>query len=177
MRVIRSLVLAAAAGGAIWVVLEFHYGWTRFESAAVASLVLIPLIVWLRRPWRKRRRRSGPPRIPIPTEVRRHIYARDNYTCAYCGRGGRNLLLTIDHIFPVSLGGTNEIGNLVTACRACNMSKGAKVMNTAGLRAFANERKTIVSRERRIGCVRRIATIVLLAAVIVALGLYLISVR
>src|SRR5438552_3960763 len=33
--------------------------------------------------------------------------------------------LTIDHVHPLSLGGTNEDGNLQTLCRSCNSRKGA----------------------------------------------------
>lgn len=54
-------------------------------------------------------------------EIRNKVYARDDYTCAYCGeRGGR---LECDHVIPVSRGGSNELTNLVTACFSCNRSK------------------------------------------------------
>jgi 5-methylcytosine-specific restriction endonuclease McrA len=41
--------------------------------------------------------------------------------CAYCGseRG-----LSWEHIIPLSLGGPDDIDNLVLACRGCNSSKG-----------------------------------------------------
>jgi len=38
------------------------------------------------------------------------------------------LTLHIDHIIPVSKGGTNEEANLVTACDQCNLGKGAKII-------------------------------------------------
>jgi len=41
--------------------------------------------------------------------------------CAYCGKG--NIKLTKDHIVPVSLGGTGDIGNIVPACQSCNSRK------------------------------------------------------
>lgn len=53
--------------------------------------------------------------------IRSKIYARDDYTCQYCGeRGGR---LECDHVFPVSRGGETTEENLVTACFACNRAK------------------------------------------------------
>lgn len=59
--------------------------------------------------------------------LRSQIFARDNYTCQYCGeRGGE---LECDHIYPVALGGTDDAGNLTTACRTCNRSKGAKTLD------------------------------------------------
>ena len=39
--------------------------------------------------------------------------------CAYCG----GLATTIDHVVPLSRGGTNFEGNLVSACRRCNSAK------------------------------------------------------
>lgn len=53
--------------------------------------------------------------------LRSRVFERDDYTCRYCGaRGGE---LECDHLEPISAGGTNELGNLVTACRNCNRSK------------------------------------------------------
>jgi 5-methylcytosine-specific restriction endonuclease McrA len=40
--------------------------------------------------------------------------------CAYCGSGSS---LTLDHITPLSKGGTHTTDNLVLACSACNSSK------------------------------------------------------
>ena len=33
----------------------------------------------------------------------------------------------VDHIFPVSRGGTDDLKNLAVACKRCNKSKGAGV--------------------------------------------------
>lgn len=43
--------------------------------------------------------------------------------CWYCGA---NKKITIDHIVPVSRGGTGHLRNLVLACKTCNSSKGSK---------------------------------------------------
>jgi 5-methylcytosine-specific restriction endonuclease McrA len=40
--------------------------------------------------------------------------------CFYCGNKDN---IQIDHIFPISRGGKHQIGNLVAACKKCNMSK------------------------------------------------------
>ena len=45
------------------------------------------------------------------------------FACVECGSGDR---LEIDHIKPVSRGGTDEISNLQILCKHCNCSKGAK---------------------------------------------------
>lgn len=55
-------------------------------------------------------------------EIRSRIFARDDYTCGYCGeRGGE---LECDHRNPVSLGGGDEDTNLITSCFRCNRAKG-----------------------------------------------------
>jgi len=45
--------------------------------------------------------------------------------CAYCGSGKT---IGIDHVMPLSRGGTNVIENIVPACKSCNCSKGAKTV-------------------------------------------------
>jgi 5-methylcytosine-specific restriction endonuclease McrA len=57
--------------------------------------------------------------------VRTIVFARDEYTCVYCGSEER---LHVDHRIPVSRGGSNGFDNLVTACAPCNQSKGPKLL-------------------------------------------------
>lgn len=40
--------------------------------------------------------------------------------CAYCGASGD---MQIEHVIPISKGGTHAIGNIVPACQNCNLSK------------------------------------------------------
>lgn len=47
---------------------------------------------------------------------------RFNRACAYCGCKGE---ITLDHVVPLSRGGTNTVGNILPACRSCNSSKHA----------------------------------------------------
>ena len=51
------------------------------------------------------------------------VFARDGYKCLACGSDEE---LSVDHIQPVSKGGTNDMENLQTLCRPCNSRKGAK---------------------------------------------------
>ena len=70
------------------------------------------------------KRWKGRPPRSVWWVLRQAVLERDDYTCLYCGRrGGR---LTLDHLLPVSRGGTSELSNLVTACVACNSAKGAR---------------------------------------------------
>lgn len=65
-----------------------------------------------------------PKKAIISRRLRNEIFARDNYTCRYCGSDDE---LTVDHIYPESKGGTREPENLQTLCRSCNSRKGARV--------------------------------------------------
>lgn len=62
-------------------------------------------------------------RTTIPKKLRFEVFKRDSFRCQYCGADAPNVLLHIDHIKPVSKGGTNEIVNLVTSCTSCNLGK------------------------------------------------------
>lgn len=44
--------------------------------------------------------------------------------CYYCESRFRPEELSMDHIVPVARGGKSSKGNLVTACKECNSSKG-----------------------------------------------------
>ena len=63
-------------------------------------------------------------RDAILASLRERIYRRDGYRCLRCGSIHD---LTIDHIYPQSLGGPTAEANLQTLCRSCNSSKGARV--------------------------------------------------
>ena len=62
-------------------------------------------------------------RKSIPKKTRFEVFKRDSFTCQYCGRKSPDVLLVIDHIKPVSKGGTNDILNFITSCRDCNAGK------------------------------------------------------
>ena len=51
-----------------------------------------------------------------------------NFTCQYCGRRAPEVSFHIDHIFPRSKGGSNDISNLTLACTECNVGKGNRLL-------------------------------------------------
>ena len=59
--------------------------------------------------------------------IRDRIFARDDYTCQYCGERGKKL--ECDHIHPVAKGGSHDDSNLTTACLPCNRSKRDKTVD------------------------------------------------
>lgn len=66
---------------------------------------------------------SEPTRNSLPSGIRHEVFKRDNYKCTECGAIPNDMPLEIDHIIPVSRGGTDEIANLQTLCRICNREK------------------------------------------------------
>jgi 5-methylcytosine-specific restriction endonuclease McrA len=84
--------------------------------------------------------------VYVPRRMRRGVtntilFARDGYTCAYCGRHrdalrGREFL-TRDHVLPQSRfarrADANTWENCVTACSACNNRKADRTPDQAGM--------------------------------------------
>lgn len=84
--------------------------------------------------------------VYVPRRMRRGVtntilFARDGYTCAYCGRHRDRLrareFLTRDHVQPQSRfarrGDANTWDNCVTACSTCNNRKADRTPGEAGL--------------------------------------------
>lgn len=92
---------------------------------------------------RSRERRATSKRKPLPRQTRRDVFARDGHKCVYCGFSEEEsntlpgpyygAVLSVDHVIPVARGGTDDYGNLATACSVCNMSKTSKTPEEAGL--------------------------------------------
>ena len=57
----------------------------------------------------------------LPKELKK-LYSQP---CSSCGIEKNQ---SIDHIVPLSRGGTHSIGNLMTLCRSCNSSKNARTL-------------------------------------------------
>jgi 5-methylcytosine-specific restriction endonuclease McrA len=72
-------------------------------------------------------------RVPFrrqATLTRRAVFARDSWTCQYCGLAAEN----VDHVIPRSRGGQHIWENVVAACCRCNSSKENRLPNEVGLR-------------------------------------------
>lgn len=59
--------------------------------------------------------------MAVNAKKRLSVFRRDRFRCVVCGR---NDDLTVDHILPISKGGTDEEKNLQTMCQRCNLRKG-----------------------------------------------------
>jgi 5-methylcytosine-specific restriction endonuclease McrA len=62
--------------------------------------------------------------------TRRAVFARDDWTCQYCGSRTQ---LTVDHVVPRSKGGGSTWDNIVAACAPCNRRKGDSLPRQAGM--------------------------------------------
>lgn len=68
-------------------------------------------------------------RSAICAKTRSLVFERNNYTCQYCGRTPSDgVKLHVDHIHPVSQGGSNDLENLATSCQECNLGKGNRIL-------------------------------------------------
>jgi 5-methylcytosine-specific restriction endonuclease McrA len=72
---------------------------------------------------------------------RRNIYARDGNRCQYCGRKFSTSELSLDHVVPRSRGGKSVWQNIVCCCLNCNIRKGGRTPEEAGLHLLAPPRK------------------------------------
>ena len=61
--------------------------------------------------------------MALSKRLRFEVFRRDNHTCRYCGATAPDVKLTVDHVTPQVLGGTDDPTNLVTACQDCNSGK------------------------------------------------------
>ena len=65
-----------------------------------------------------------------PSWSRKRLMMRDKEHCAYCGKHAT----TVDHVLPVSRGGTSSWLNTVAACSPCNNKKGNKTLQEARMK-------------------------------------------
>jgi 5-methylcytosine-specific restriction endonuclease McrA len=64
---------------------------------------------------------------------RRNVFLRDGSRCQYCGKKFPTSELSLDHVVPRSRGGETVWENIVCACVACNVRKGGRTPQEAGI--------------------------------------------
>ena len=77
--------------------------------------------------------------------ARAHALDRDNYTCQRCGK--KHIRLEVHHIIFRSLGGNDELDNLITLCEKCHkaLHDGKITLNLKGKRKRALRHATQMS--------------------------------
>lgn len=77
--------------------------------------------------------------MSVSKRLRFEILKRDGNKCRYCGASSDESPLTIDHVVPVALGGTDDPSNLVAACKDCNAGKSASNPDAAVVEQVAED--------------------------------------
>ena len=77
--------------------------------------------------------------MAVSKRLRYEILRRDNHTCRYCGATAPDVPLTVDHVTPVALGGTDDPTNLATCCEPCNSGKSATPPDAATVTDVADD--------------------------------------
>jgi hypothetical protein len=88
-------------------------------------------------------------RKPLSKRLRFDVFKRDNFACQYCGATPPKVVLEVDHVDPVALGGEDEIDNLVTACFPCNRGKAANPL-TVVPQSLADKAAETAEREEQL---------------------------
>lgn len=77
----------------------------------------------------------------VGSKIRREILERNGFTCQVCGAGageesgcepGKKCRLQIDHVVPISQGGTDSVDNLRAVCVYYNKSKADVIRPASG---------------------------------------------
>jgi 5-methylcytosine-specific restriction endonuclease McrA len=98
-----------------------HSDWALHSATRTMSRpVVIRLVSYVRIPRDTHRRKI----------TRRAVFARDNWTCQYCGSRSN---LTVDHVIPRSKGGGSSWDNIVASCAPCNRRKGDALPRQVGM--------------------------------------------
>src|SRR5947209_10921422 len=98
-----------------------HAEWELHSATrTIARPVVIRLVTYVHIPRGTHRRKI----------TRRAVFARDDWTCQYCGSRSN---LTVDHVVPRSKGGASSWENIVASCAPCNRRKGNALPRQAGM--------------------------------------------
>ena len=72
---------------------------------------------------------------------RHNIFLRDDHTCQYCNAKLPRRLPNLDHVIPRSQGGHTNWENVVASCLTCNLRKGGRTPDQAGMHLRRYPRK------------------------------------
>lgn len=100
----------------------------RSVSSSLQAPSVIRLVHFIHIPYRKK------------LASKSNILIRDRYVCQYCGKPLKSQEITLDHILPRSRGGESNWENLAACCPRCNVKKGSKLPEEAGLTLIRDPR-------------------------------------
>ncbi len=102
--------------------------------------------------------------MSIGRSLRYAILSRDSFTCRYCGAQAPHVYLEVDHVVPKSHGGSNDPGNLVTACFDCNRGKKARdasddLAGSDWIKSLRDENDYLFDNNEKLRLIARIADV------------------
>ncbi|HEX68310.1 MAG TPA: HNH endonuclease [bacterium] len=115
-----------------WVKFSLEHSDGEERIGTVKWKLLIPRIIILSH-------YDGFPSLSIKL-TKKNVYKRDNYTCQYCGKRYPPEYLNIDHVIPRHRGGKTTWDNVVCSCIWCNLKKGGKTLEEAGMKLLKEPR-------------------------------------
>ena len=96
----------------------------------------------------------------ISPQLRNEILERNGFTCQLCGSGPldpdpynnkRKVRLQVDHLVPISQGGTDDKENLRVLCSTCNQARSnIQIPSETALNLIARIRRTSRSVQREV---------------------------
>ena len=84
-------------------------------------------------------RRQVEDRILFSREQKEKILEKSSCKCARCGQALTVESMTVEHIVPLSKGGTNDSKNLVSLCYDCNQMKGNYILHPLDYYPYINK--------------------------------------
>jgi 5-methylcytosine-specific restriction endonuclease McrA len=103
------------------------------DVRSISLVIKLPSVVRLIQRFRRHKQRVR--------FSKQNLFARDRWTCQYCGQRETIDRLTQDHVVPRSLGGKTSWENVVTCCPDCNGRKANRTPEQAGMRLGTQPRR------------------------------------
>lgn len=67
-------------------------------------------------------------RVCFSWKEKEEALSKSKHKCAHCGKSLTKETCTVEHVVPLSRGGSNDSVNLVALCEKCNKEKGSKMV-------------------------------------------------
>lgn len=119
-------------------VLEWYDDWV-VRSASWETRV--PAVIMMKDMMRRRR---------TPRFSKYNVFLRDTFHCQYCSTQFPRSQLTLDHVLPLSKGGSTTWENIVTACSPCNAKKGNSLTPKPKIIPYQPDYFELVSKRKQI---------------------------